>query len=190
MRRAVAETTATASSSQPRAAGGWGATSKSAVNTEVRNSTRVCAARELRLRDAASTSLLTETATNSRTVSAPATAASASPKPSHIPAAYPTRATSQIFRCTDELIQSTTCGRRRRYVRLRRAVSRHSPLTAVSQTGRAASDSGGRPGHPANPDLRLADSGGLTGQAALIYGSEGPPGVLAAYLRTPEPLLS
>ncbi len=67
----------------------------------------------------------------------------------------------------------TTCGRRRRYVRLRRAVSRHSPLAAVSQTGRAASDSGGRPGHPANPDLRLADWGGLTGQAALIYGPEG-----------------
>jgi hypothetical protein len=40
-------------------------------------------------------------------------------------------------------------------VRLRRVVSGHSPLTTVSQTGRAASDSGRRPGHPANPDLRL-----------------------------------
>jgi hypothetical protein len=59
------------------------------MNTEVMNSTRVCAARELRLREAASTSLLTETATNSRPVSAPATGARASPKPSHIAVAYP-----------------------------------------------------------------------------------------------------
>ena len=36
------------------------------MSTEVMNSTRVWAARELRLSDAASTSLLTETATNSR----------------------------------------------------------------------------------------------------------------------------
>src|SRR5215813_8331785 len=36
-----AETTATASSSQPRAAAGWGATSKTATSTEVMNNTRV-----------------------------------------------------------------------------------------------------------------------------------------------------
>src|SRR5690348_15222074 len=54
------------------------------------NRTNVWVARELRLRDAASASLLTETATNSRPVSAPATAARASPKLSHIAVAYPT----------------------------------------------------------------------------------------------------
>jgi hypothetical protein len=73
------------------------------MSAEVMNSTRVWAARKLRLRDAANASLLTETATNSSPVSAPATAVSASPKPCTHPA------TSQIFRYTDMLIQSTTC---------------------------------------------------------------------------------
>ncbi len=84
------ETAATASNSEPRAAAGWGATSRTAVITEVMNSTRVCAARELMLRDVATAALLTESATNSRPVSAPATAARASPKPSHAVVVYPT----------------------------------------------------------------------------------------------------
>jgi len=51
-----------ASSSAPRVGPGWGATSKTAATAEVMNSTRVWAARELRLRDRASTSLLIDTA--------------------------------------------------------------------------------------------------------------------------------
>src|SRR5215510_2725108 len=66
------------------------ATSNTAMSTEIMNGSRVSAARELRLRRAASTSLLTESATNSRPVSAPATAARASPKPSHNAVVYPT----------------------------------------------------------------------------------------------------
>src|SRR5215470_16223300 len=72
MSRAVPLTAASTSSSEPRAGGGWGATSKTAISTEVMNSTRVCAAQELRLSDAASAPVLTEIATNSRPVSAPA----------------------------------------------------------------------------------------------------------------------
>jgi hypothetical protein len=70
MSRPVPETAATASSSEPSAAAGWGATSKTATRTEVMNKTRVWAARELRLRDAASASPLTDSATNNRPVSA------------------------------------------------------------------------------------------------------------------------
>src|SRR5262249_11935745 len=98
-----------ASSSAPRAAGGWGATSKTAMSTEVMNSTRVWAARELSLRDAVSASPLTESATNSSPVSAPATAASASPKPSHIAAVYPTGRPPRVIGWTDEPIQSADC---------------------------------------------------------------------------------
>src|SRR6185437_14639981 len=90
MSRTVPEARATASNSEPSAADGWGATSTTATSTEVMNSTRVCAARELRPRDALIASLLTESATNSRPVSAPATAASASPKLSHAVVVYPT----------------------------------------------------------------------------------------------------
>src|SRR5450432_3497413 len=109
MNSATPETAATASSSQPRAASGWGATSKTAMSTEVMNSTRVCAARELRLRDTASTALLKESATNSRPVSAPATAARASPKPSHIAVVYPTRPPPDPD-WTDELINQRPVG--------------------------------------------------------------------------------
>ncbi len=51
----------------------------------VTNSTRVWAAREARLRDRASTSLLMDTATNSRPVSAPARPATVTAKSRHIP---------------------------------------------------------------------------------------------------------
>src|SRR5215467_9787381 len=83
MSRAAPATRATASSSEPRAADGCGATSKTATSTAVMNSTRVWAAREARVRDALTASLLTESATNSRPVSAPVTAARAPPKPAH-----------------------------------------------------------------------------------------------------------
>ena len=104
-------TAATASSSQPRAVGGCGATSRSATSSEAMNSTRVWAARDLRLSDAASASPLTESATNSRPVRAPAAAATASPKPSHAAVVYPHQATSQIFGRADQPIQSATCAR-------------------------------------------------------------------------------
>jgi hypothetical protein len=91
------EATATATSSAPRAAGGCGATRHTEVSTEVMNSTRVCAARELRLRDAVSRSLFTDSATNSRPVSAPDTAARAPPKLAHIAGAYPTRRLQDVW---------------------------------------------------------------------------------------------
>jgi hypothetical protein len=73
------------------------------MSTEVMNKTRVWAARERRLRDAASTSPLTESATNSNPVSAPVTAARASPKPSHAVVEYPTGRPPGLD-WTDELI--------------------------------------------------------------------------------------
>src|SRR5690242_14568104 len=90
MSRAAAETRATASNSEPRAADGCGATSKTATSTEAMNSRRVWGAREARVRDALPASLLTEAATEGRPGSAPATAAMASPKPSHAVVVYPT----------------------------------------------------------------------------------------------------
>src|SRR5580704_11338997 len=63
----------------------WGATSTMAAIAEVMNRTRVWAAREARLRDRASVSLLIDTATNSRPVSAPARPATVTPKSRHIP---------------------------------------------------------------------------------------------------------
>jgi len=56
-----------------------------AAIAEVMNRTRVWAAREARLRDRASVSLLIDTATNSRPVSAPARPATVTAKSRHIP---------------------------------------------------------------------------------------------------------
>ena len=78
------EAAAIASSSAPRAGPGCGATITTALIAGVMNSTSVCAAREARLREPASTSLLMDTATNSSPVSAPARPATATPKSCHI----------------------------------------------------------------------------------------------------------
>ncbi len=80
----VPEISAANSSSAPRADPGWGAASKIAVIADDMNRTRVWAAREARLRDRASASLLMDTATNSRPVSAPARAPTAAAKSRHI----------------------------------------------------------------------------------------------------------
>src|SRR6202000_1319085 len=88
--RAAPESAANAISSPPSAAPGWGATTTTAASAVVMNSTRVCAARELRLRDLASVSLLIETATNSSPVSAPARPPAVTPKSCHISGRYPT----------------------------------------------------------------------------------------------------
>src|ERR1700733_2770580 len=89
MSRSVPDAAATAISSAPRAAAGWGATRQTAMRTEVMNRTRVWVARALRLRDASSVSLLTDSATNNRPVSAPATAAGAAPELAHGTVEYP-----------------------------------------------------------------------------------------------------
>jgi hypothetical protein len=68
----------------PQGRGGLGATSSIALIAGVMNSTRVWAARELRLSDRASTSALIDTATNSSPVSAPARPATETPKSRHI----------------------------------------------------------------------------------------------------------
>jgi hypothetical protein len=82
--KAVPDRAARTSSSAPRAGSGWGATSTIAASAEVMNRTRVWAAREARLRDRARVSLLIDTATNSRPVSAPASPATVTPKSRHI----------------------------------------------------------------------------------------------------------
>src|ERR1700722_3426343 len=79
--RAIPDMAARARSSAPRAAPDWGATSTMAAIAEVMNRTRVWAAREARLRDRASVSLLIDTATNSR----PVRPATVTAKSRHIP---------------------------------------------------------------------------------------------------------
>src|SRR5580700_5031729 len=88
MNSAAPATAASASSSAPRGAPGCGAVSSTAAIAGVTNSTRVCAAREARLRDLFSAPLCSETATNSSPVSAPARPPVVTAKSRHACGAY------------------------------------------------------------------------------------------------------
>ena len=88
MNSVTPHTAASASSSAPRAAAGCGAVSRTAAIAGVMNSTRVCAAREARLRDLLSAPLCSDTATNSSPVSAPARPPVVTAKSRHACGAY------------------------------------------------------------------------------------------------------
>src|SRR5580693_6388276 len=88
MNSAAPATAASASSSAPRAAPGCGAVSSIAAIAGVTNSTRVCAAREARLRDLFSAPLCSDTATKSSPVSAPARPPVVTAKSRHACGAY------------------------------------------------------------------------------------------------------